>query len=61
MNQGSVVMDDTTENVFKNQAKLKEMGLDIPIPKEVMLRLYKAGYNVNTNVLTLKDIEKELK
>lgn len=61
MNQGSVVMDDTTENVFKNQVKLKEMGLDIPIPKEVMLRLYKAGYNVNTNVLTLKDIEKELK
>ena len=61
MNQGSVVMDDTTENVFKNQVKLKEIGLDIPIPKEVMLRLYKAGYNVNTNVLTLKDIEKELK
>ena len=54
MNKGELVLFDTTENVFKQHAFLKSIGLNVPIVTQVMLSLKEKGIDVPDNIFTVK-------
>ena len=49
---GSVVVDGTPENVFSQEAKLKELGLDVPQSTALANRLKEKGINLPEGILT---------
>lgn len=53
LNNGSVFMHDTAENVFKNSQQLTSIGLNVPEITRVMLALKESGVNIDTNVFTV--------
>ncbi|MBQ4119187.1 MAG: energy-coupling factor transporter ATPase [Clostridia bacterium] len=61
MNMGSLVMFDTTENVFKNGDKLREMGLNVPIVTRIFDVLKQKGLNVPDDVFTVERAVEVLK
>lgn len=60
MNRGSLFMFDTTENVFKNGDRLREIGLNVPMVTRVFYELKKAGLPVTENVFTVDRAVNEL-
>ena len=60
MNKGSIEFFDTPKNVFKNEERLKEIGLDIPKVLELAKVLREKGFEISDDILTIKDIEKEI-
>jgi arginine utilization protein RocB len=61
MNKGTLAMVDTTENVFKNGDKLREMGLNVPIVTRVFDILKQKGINVPGDVFTVERAVEALK
>ncbi len=61
MNMGRLVMFDTTENVFKNGDKLREMGLNVPIVTRVFDILRQKGLELPNDVFTVKRAVEVLK
>ena len=61
MNKGALAMFDTTENVFKNGDKLREMGLNVPIVTRVFDILKQKGVNVPDDVFTVERAVEVLK
>ena len=53
LNDGKIVMFDTTENVFSNNALLKRIGLNVPQITEVFLKVKQYGININDEVYTV--------
>ncbi len=61
MNKGSLAMFDSTNNIFKNGDKLREMGLNVPIVTLVFDRLKKKGIKLPDNVFTVERAVEVLK
>lgn len=59
--KGEVKMYDTVENVFNNVELLKNIGLNVPEGKELMLKLKEKGLDVDTKVFTFADVIEEIK
>lgn len=55
MNKGEMVLFDKTENVFSQYELLKDIGLNVPIVTQVMMRLKEMGVIVPDNILTVDD------
>lgn len=60
MDRGRLVMDGTPEEVFSRGEELSAIGLSRPAAAEFAELLAKRGLAVNTNVLTIDNIEKEI-
>lgn len=60
MNHGRLVMDGTPAEVFSREEKLKSMGLALPDSMEIMMRLKKAGMDINTDCLTMDEAAEEI-
>lgn len=60
MNKGSIEFFDTPKNVFKNEQRLKEIGLDVPKVLELAKSLREKGFEISDDILTIEDIEKEI-
>ena len=60
MNHGRLVMDGTPAEVFSREEELKSMGLALPDSMEIMMRLKKAGMDINTDCLTMDEAEEEI-
>ncbi len=61
MNNGSVRLDGTPEEVFSHGDVLKSIGLSVPKPLELSMALRKEGVNIEGNPLTAEDFLKEFK
>lgn len=61
MNKGSIEMFDTVCNVFSNEERLKEIGLNVPIVTKVFLELRAMGLPVSTSVFTIPQAIEEIK
>ena len=61
MNKGTLAMVDTTENVFKNGDKLREMGLNVPIVTRVFYELKNKGIDLPLDVFTVDKAVEVLK
>ncbi len=55
MNDGVVIDDGTPKEIFKNVEKLKSVGLDVPQTTELLYRLKQKGFNISTNVISIKE------
>ena len=60
MNNGRLVMDGTPAEVFSREEELKSMGLALPDSMEIMMRLKKAGMDINTDCLTMDEAAEEI-
>ena len=60
MNHGRLVMDGTPAEVFLREEELKSMGLALPDSMEIMMRLKKAGMDINTDCLTMDEAAEEI-
>ena len=60
MNHGRLVMDGTPAEVFSREEELKSMGLALPDAMEIMMRLKKAGMDINTDCLTMDEAAEEI-
>ncbi len=54
MNKGEMILFDKTENVFKQHALLKTIGLNVPIVTQVMHLLKEKGVDVPDNIFTVQ-------
>ena len=55
MDHGKLVMDGTPQEVFSRGEELKAMGLDVPDSMEIVMRLRKAGMNLDGACLTMDE------
>lgn len=55
MNDGVLMYDDTPKEVFAHYKEIEEIGLAAPQVTYIMNDLEKAGFNVDTNAITIKE------
>ncbi|RDY20588.1 energy-coupling factor transporter ATPase [Criibacterium bergeronii] len=60
MNKGQIEYFDTPVNVFKNEERLKEIGLDVPDAIKLKNILNKCGYSISDEVLRIEQIKSEI-
>ena len=60
MNKGRVEFFTGGGEVFSNIERLSEIGLDVPSITQVFLELKKRGYNVRTDIYSVKKAKEEL-
>jgi len=60
MNGGKVEFFDKPANVFKNEIRLKEIGLDVPQVLELGRKLREKGFDISDDILTIDDIKNEI-
>ena len=60
MNHGHVEFFDTPTEVFKNEARLKEIGLDVPQVLQLANQLREKGFEISEDILTIDDIKNEI-
>lgn len=60
MNHGKVEFFDTPIEVFKNEARLKEIGLDVPQVLQLANQLREKGFEISSDILTIDDIKNEI-
>lgn len=60
MEKGRIVIDDIPKKVFSQVERMKALHLDVPQATELMHRLNKKGFNLDTNTLTIDEAVNEL-
>lgn len=60
MERGSVAIDGTPTEVFRQASRLKEMGLGVPQVTELMHELKARGLEVNTDIFKVEQAEEEI-
>ncbi len=55
IDNGSIVLDGTPQEVFSNVEKIKSLGLDVPQVTDLMYSLKKQGIQINKLPLTVDD------
>ena len=51
MDGGRIALDGTPEEVFRNEEKMKQLGLDVPQATELAYRLRKKGFKLPEDIL----------
>jgi energy-coupling factor transport system ATP-binding protein len=60
LSEGNIVMNGTVEDVYSKGDELLKLGLDVPEITRVFLTLKEAGYDVPTDVYTVKQGKEKL-
>jgi energy-coupling factor transport system ATP-binding protein len=60
LSEGNIVMNGTVEDVYSKGDELLKLGLDVPEITRVFLKLKEAGYDVPTDVYTVKQGKEKL-
>lgn len=60
MDSGKVVLEGTPRQVFHNVQEMKELGLDVPQMTELAYELNKSGVNIDSDILTIDEMVREL-
>ena len=60
LSDGNIVMNGTVEEVYSKGDELLKLGLDVPEITRVFLKLKEAGYDVPTDVYTVKQGKEKL-
>lgn len=53
MDEGTIVMDETPENIFSDVERVKKLGLDVPQVTELFYEINAHGYDLPLGVLTV--------
>ncbi|MBA5851735.1 energy-coupling factor transporter ATPase [Clostridium sp. cel8] len=60
IDKGKVSMQGTPRDIFSHVQKMKNLGLDVPQITELAYELKKSGINIQSNILTIDEMVKEL-
>ena len=60
LNQGSVVLEGPTREVFSRRDELEALGLSLPTAGEVALGLARQGWDIPTAVLSIEEAERAI-
>ena len=60
MNDGVLTYDDTPRNVFRHYKELEEIGLAAPQVTYLMNDLKQAGFDVNTDAITIDEAKESI-
>lgn len=61
MNDGEIISDSLPKKVFSQVEKLKNVGLDVPQTTELLYMLQKNGFNIDTDVISIKETAEKIK
>jgi len=61
MNQGTLAMFGTVDEVYSHAEELKSMGLNVPEITDIFLKLRQCGIDCRTNIYSVDDGVRELK
>lgn len=61
MNDGVVIDDGTPKEIFNKVENLKKVGLDVPQTTELLYQLKNNGFNITTDVISIKDTAELIK
>lgn len=61
MNDGVVIDDGTPKEIFNKVENLKKVGLDVPQTTELLYQLKNNGFNITTDVISIKDTAEKIK
>lgn len=61
MNDGVIIDDGTPKEIFKKVEALKAVGLDVPQTTELLYSLKANGFEVTTDVISIKDTAEMIK
>ena len=61
MNDGVIIDDGTPKEIFNKVEKLKNVGLDVPQTTELLFKLQNNGFNITTDVISIKDAAELIK
>ena len=61
MNDGEIIADSLPKKVFSQVEKLKNVGLDVPQTTELLYMLQKNGFNIDTDVISIKETAEKIK
>lgn len=61
MNKGTVVMNDSIDNVFSRAEELRSIGLDIPMITQLCIKLKNSGLDIADGIYTVDAAIKNLK
>ena len=56
MNHGKVEKHDTVTNIFKDSGYLNNLGIDLPIITEFILKLNNRGFNIDSSINNIEDL-----
>lgn len=56
MDKGSLVMEGTPREIFKEVSLMKKIGLDVPQMTELAYELRNSGININSDILTIEEM-----
>lgn len=56
MNQGKVEKHDTVTNVFKDSDYLNDLGIDLPIITDFILKLNNYGFNIDSSINNIEQL-----
>ncbi len=60
LDKGHLVMEGSTREVFNRAGELRALGLNVPAPAQLMLKLRAAGKQVRTDALTNEEAVEEI-
>lgn len=60
IDEGKIALQGTPREVFSSVTKMKSIGLDVPQVTSLALELKKAGFEINTNLITLEEMVEAL-
>lgn len=60
MNEGTVAMQGTVNEVFSRGEELQKMGLDVPQITLLMQRLIQKGYPLSKDIFTVEQAREEI-
>ncbi|MBQ9488040.1 MAG: energy-coupling factor transporter ATPase [Selenomonadaceae bacterium] len=60
LTSGEIVFDGTPRKLFSQNEILETAGLELPAATRIMQKISRAGFNVNTEILTIDEAEKEI-
>lgn len=60
MKNGNIIDQGTPREIFSQVAKLKKLGLDVPVAAEVAYKLKEKGIKIGTNIITNEELGAEL-
>lgn len=60
MENGSIILDGTTNQIFQDKKKLEKLGLELPVTAELMRELRAAGHEVNPWIYQMDEAVEEI-
>ena len=60
LTDGEILFEGTPRKLFTKAEILKRAGLELPSATRLIQKISRAGFNVNTEILTIDELEKEI-